>query len=71
MADLRAALAAAEAQGCRPESLIVDPGIGFGKTAEQNLALLAGLAALATLEPGRAAGYEPQVDHREGPRHSR
>jgi dihydropteroate synthase len=49
VADLRAAVAAAEAQGCRPESLIVDPGIGFGKTAEQNLAVLAGLAALATL----------------------
>jgi len=49
VADLRAALAAAEAQGCRRESLIVDPGIGFGKTAEQNLAVLAGLAALATL----------------------
>jgi len=50
VADLRAALAAAEAHGCGPESLIVDPGIGFGKTAEQNLAVLAGLAALATLD---------------------
>ena len=29
------------------ESLIVDPGIGFGKTAEQNLALLRDLGACA------------------------
>jgi len=49
ISDLREALAAAEAQGCRPESLVVDPGIGFGKTAEQNLALLADLAALGSL----------------------
>lgn len=49
IADLREALAAAEVQGCRPESLVVDPGIGFGKTAEQNLALLADLAALGSL----------------------
>ncbi len=47
--DLREALAAAEDQGCRRESLIVDPGIGFGKTAEQNLALLGDLGALAEL----------------------
>jgi dihydropteroate synthase len=26
--------------GCRPEQLVVDPGIGFGKTAEQNLELI-------------------------------
>ena len=50
--DLREGLASAEDQGCRPESLIVDPGIGFGKTAEQNLALLGNLSALASL--GRA-----------------
>jgi len=47
--DLRETLAAAEAQGCRPESLIVDPGIGFGKTAEQNLAILGDLGALSVL----------------------
>jgi dihydropteroate synthase len=49
IADLRHALAAAEAAGCAPGSLIVDPGIGFGKTAEHNLALLADLAALRAL----------------------
>jgi dihydropteroate synthase len=47
--DLRRALAQAEAQGCRPASLIVDPGIGFGKTAGQNLTLLRNLAALTGL----------------------
>ncbi len=47
--DLARALATAEDAGCDPRSLIVDPGIGFGKTAEQNLRLLAGLSALRTL----------------------
>jgi dihydropteroate synthase len=50
--DLREALMAAEDRGCRPESLIVDPGIGFGKTAEQNLIILGELRSLAAL--GRA-----------------
>jgi dihydropteroate synthase len=49
VADLDAAIKAAVAAGCDPASLIVDPGIGFGKTAEQNLALLGGLSALRTL----------------------
>jgi dihydropteroate synthase len=47
--DLRAALALAEARGCRAGSLIVDPGIGFGKTAGHNLAVLHDLAALRAL----------------------
>jgi dihydropteroate synthase len=50
LADLRGALELAEAQGCRPASLIVDPGIGFGKTAAQNLAVLGGLDALLALD---------------------
>ena len=49
VADLAAALARAEAAGCDPGSLIVDPGIGFGKTAAENLVLLRGLAALGGL----------------------
>jgi dihydropteroate synthase len=36
----RERIAAAEAAGIRPENIIVDPGIGFGKTLEQNLELL-------------------------------
>lgn len=47
--DLERASARAQRAGCEPASLIVDPGIGFGKTAEQNLALLAGLGALRGL----------------------
>ena len=47
--DLRRAVAIATAAGCERASLIVDPGIGFGKTAEQNLLILGGLAALRDL----------------------
>jgi dihydropteroate synthase len=47
--DLRMALERAVAAGVRPASLIVDPGIGFGKTAGQNLELLAHLDALTAL----------------------
>ncbi|MCJ7544961.1 MAG: dihydropteroate synthase [Phycisphaerae bacterium] len=42
-------LAAAEAAGLPRERLIVDPGLGFGKRTEHNLALLAGLGELASL----------------------
>jgi dihydropteroate synthase len=35
--------------GLAPESIILDPGIGFGKTIEHNLQLLRGLPALAAL----------------------
>lgn len=37
---LNALVAHAEARGISPQRLIVDPGIGFGKTADQNLFLL-------------------------------
>ena len=42
-------LDAAEAAGLPRQRCIVDPGIGFGKRLEHNLALLAGAAALAEL----------------------
>ncbi|KPK80863.1 MAG: hypothetical protein AMJ81_11185 [Phycisphaerae bacterium SM23_33] len=48
---LAARLAAAEAAGVRPDRCIVDPGIGFGKRLEHNLALLAHVAALRQLGP--------------------
>lgn len=38
--------AVAEQAGIRRENLILDPGIGFGKTREHNLQLLAGLPRL-------------------------
>lgn len=43
---LAARIAAAEALGIRRDRIAVDPGIGFGKTAAHNLALLRGLALL-------------------------
>jgi len=50
VADLRRTLDFAERAGCAPDSLIVDPGIGFGKTVPQNLRLLGALEALWELE---------------------
>jgi dihydropteroate synthase len=40
----------AEAYGLRREHLIIDPGIGFGKRLEDNLALLNGLEAFLELD---------------------
>ncbi len=47
--DLRAAIERAAAAGVGRESIIVDPGIGFGKTADHNVTLLRGLSALRVL----------------------
>ncbi|HVM31484.1 MAG TPA: dihydropteroate synthase [Candidatus Limnocylindrales bacterium] len=49
LADLSRALDRALRLGLSEESLIVDPGIGFGKTAEQNLVLLGELEVLTRL----------------------
>jgi len=46
---LRERIEAAEFAGIDPEALCVDPGIGFGKNLEHNLALLRGLDALTDL----------------------
>lgn len=35
--------------GCRPENVILDPGIGFGKSPEQNLSLLRSLGRIKSL----------------------
>jgi dihydropteroate synthase len=43
---LEARIAACEVAGIPRERLIVDPGIGFGKTLAHNLALLGSLAIL-------------------------
>jgi dihydropteroate synthase len=42
---------AALAAGVAETALLIDPGIGFGKTLKHNLALLAGLDDLVTLGP--------------------
>ena len=49
VADLRAALERAERAGVPASDLIVDPGIGFGKTADHNVAVLRHLGALRSL----------------------
>ena len=46
---LAEAVSKAETSGVAPDSILVDPGIGFGKTLEHNLALLANLAALGDI----------------------
>jgi len=51
-AFLKARAEAAVAAGIERERIAVDPGLGFGKTLPQNLALMGGLAALsARLRP--------------------
>lgn len=53
VADVAAALkeraAAAIAAGIQPDRIILDPGIGFAKTVDQNLALLRGIPTLRSL----------------------
>jgi dihydropteroate synthase len=45
--DLRAARERALSSGVRAEGILLDPGLGFGKTPEQNFALLGALDRLA------------------------
>lgn len=47
--ELAESLAAARQAGCGDEQLVVDPGLGFGKTSQHNLVLLNRLDALAAL----------------------
>ncbi|MDI7276419.1 MAG: dihydropteroate synthase [Anaerolineae bacterium] len=49
IAELRARVERAVEAGVAPERIIVDPGIGFGKTVEQNLELLDRLGELRVL----------------------
>jgi dihydropteroate synthase len=78
VADLRAALDRAEALGVAAGNLVVDPGFGFGKTPEHNLAVLRDLARLHELgRPillgtsrkstiGRVLGGVPPAERVEG-----
>ena len=45
--SLRESIAVAQQHGVAPESIAIDPGIGFGKTSEQNVELIAKLDQLA------------------------
>jgi dihydropteroate synthase len=69
--ELAERIEAAERSGIRPENIVIDPGIGFSKTAEQCLELIARLNELLDLRKpillgpsrksfiGRALGLEP------------
>lgn len=48
-ADLAESLHLAEAAGIRQEQIILDPGVGFGKTYEQNLQVINSLEELKVL----------------------
>ncbi len=49
ISDLEDKIRLAENSGVKPENIIIDPGIGFGKTAEQNLEIIRRLAELKSL----------------------
>jgi dihydropteroate synthase len=49
ISDLEDKIGLAENSGVRPENIIIDPGIGFGKTPEQNLEIIRRLAELKAL----------------------
>lgn len=49
--SLRASIHMAERRGVARESIVIDPGIGFGKTQEQNLELIARLEELIAAFP--------------------
>src|SRR5688572_9582786 len=44
--SVRSSIHMAERRGVKPESIVIDPGIGFGKSQEQNVELLAKLEQL-------------------------
>ncbi len=73
VADVRAFLAeriaACEAAGIARDRLIADPGIGFGKTIEHNLALLRNLGALAPSGVPLLVGASRKklIEHLAGP----
>lgn len=49
--SLRSSVAMAERRGVKRESIVVDPGIGFGKTQEQNIELIGRVDQLAQAFP--------------------
>ena len=49
VADLKKCLAVAEKYGVKKENIMLDPGVGFGKTYEQNLAIINHLEVLCDM----------------------
>lgn len=82
-ASLEASLRAAVARGVREDAIMLDPGIGFGKTAAHNIELLAALPRL-TAALGRpllvgvsrktlvsvVGGLREAPERRDGPSHA-
>jgi dihydropteroate synthase len=56
IAGLRQSLELASRAGIKSERIMIDPGIGFGKTVAHNLALLAATAELAAIGPPLLVG---------------
>jgi len=54
--ELKGRIAHLIVEGVKPEQIIVDPGIGFGKTPEQNWQLLGHLSQIASLGHGVLVG---------------
>jgi dihydropteroate synthase len=54
--ELKGRIAHLIVEGVKPEQIIVDPGIGFGKTPEQNWQLLGHLPQIASLGHGVLVG---------------
>jgi dihydropteroate synthase len=54
--ELKGRIAALIVEGVRPEQIIIDPGLGFGKSAEHNWQLLGHLPQLASLGHGVLVG---------------
>lgn len=54
--ELKGRIAHLIVEGVKPEQIIIDPGIGFGKTAEQNWQLLGHLPQIASLGHGVLVG---------------
>jgi dihydropteroate synthase len=50
--SLRSSIALAEQRGVKRGSIVIDPGIGFGKSQEQNIELIARLDQLIAAFPG-------------------
>ena len=67
-AELAAAMARAAALGVDAAQLVLDPGIGFGKTREQNLELIRRLDELGRPRPAAPPGRQPQELPRRGAR---
>lgn len=47
--DLKKCLAVAERYGIKKENIILDPGVGFGKTYEQNLLIIKNLESISKM----------------------